>query len=84
LGESDPILNGISLTPKQMSLLFDVDRIPPDKAHQLCVFCHHYSINTVRENEGMGQRNNAKDTRHCLQELKELEEPFLHQLATTG
>ena len=63
-GESDPILKGITLTPQQLSLLFDADRIPPDEAHQLCVFCHHYSINPVRENEGMGQRNNAKDTRH--------------------
>jgi len=47
-----------------MSLLFHADHIPPNKAHQLCVFCHRYSINTVRENEGMGQQNNAKDTRH--------------------
>jgi hypothetical protein len=63
LGENDPMLKGISLTPLQKSLLFDTNRIPHDKAIQLCVFCNHYSTNTCIENQGMGGRNNAKNTR---------------------
>jgi len=64
LGESDPILKDITLNPQQNLLIFDVGCIPQDLAHQRCGFCHHYSANIVKRNEGMGQRNNAKEIRH--------------------
>jgi len=64
LGKTDPIMKGTTLSPQQMSLLFDVNLVPQDPAHQRCVFCGHFSTNTCRENAEMDMRNVAKDNRY--------------------
>ena len=49
--ESDPILKGRTLTPKQREREFDHNLIPDDEGHRCCLFCKHPSMNEAPENK---------------------------------